>query len=177
MQHNKWEVGLVEISYPNGYKKGFRHNTIRLDSQQVIFPVKAYESMLDLLTNITHLLEPSKKKTFMRIFNQYLNKYTEEEPSTQLFNSCYGVNSVKIDNHIVSHFPARKYNGLEDLAETIMNPAYCHTSRITVSLNDNPDFTTPEPVYVYTDIIKPNLVGHSYVKLLTTLHFFEYRIS
>ena len=52
-----------------------------------------------------------------------------------------------------------------------MNPANCHTSRITVSLKDNPDFTTPEPVYVYTDIIKPNLVGDSYVKLLTTLHF------
>ena len=52
-----------------------------------------------------------------------------------------------------------------------MNPANGHTSRITVSLKDNPDFTTPELVYVYTDIIKPNLVGDSYVKLLTTLHF------
>jgi len=52
-----------------------------------------------------------------------------------------------------------------------MNPANCHTSRITVSLKDNPDFTTPEPVYVYTGIIKPNLVGDFYVKLLTTLHF------
>jgi hypothetical protein len=33
LQHGKWEVGLVEISYPNGYKKRFRRNTIRLDSQ------------------------------------------------------------------------------------------------------------------------------------------------
>jgi len=107
----------------------------------------------------------------MPIFSKYLNKYTEEEPSTQLFNSCYGENSVKIDNHIVSHFPARIYNELEDLALTIMKPANCLISRITVSLKDNPDFTTPEPVYVYTDIIKPNLVGNSYVKLLTTLHF------
>jgi len=84
------------------------------------------------LTSIPDLLEPSKKERFMRIFSKYLNKYTEEEPSKQLFNSCYGENSVKIDNHIVSHFPARVYiyNGLEDLAETIMNPANCHTSRI-----------------------------------------------
>jgi hypothetical protein len=52
-----------------------------------------------------------------------------------------------------------------------MNPANCHTSRRTVSLKDNPVFTTPEPVYVYTDVIKPNLVGDSYVKILTTLHF------
>jgi len=170
LQHNKWEVGLVEISYPNSYKKRFRHNTIRLDSQDVIFPVKDYESMLDPFTNIPDFLEPSKKEKFMRIFSEYLNKYTQEEPSTQLFNSCYGENSVKIDNNIISHFPARVYKGLEDLAETIMNPANCHTSRITVSLKDNPDFTTPEPVYVYTDI-KPNLVGDSYVNLLTTLHF------
>ena len=108
----------------------------------------------------------------MRIFSECLNEYTKkEEPSKQLFNSCYGENSVKIDNHVVSHFPARVYNGLEDLAETIMNPANRHTSRITVSLTDNPDFSTPEPVYVYTAIIKPNLFGDSYVKLLTTLHF------
>jgi len=80
-------------------------------------------------------------------------------------------NNVKINNHAVSHFPARVYNVLEDLAETIMNPANCRTYRITVSLKDNPDFTTPEPVYVYADIIKPDLVGDSYVKRLMTLHF------
>ena len=171
MQNNKREVRLVEISYPNGYKNRFRHSTIRLHSQDVIFPVKDYESMLDILTNIPDLLEPSKKERFIRIFSEYLNKYTEEKPSKQLFNSCYGENYVKIDNHIVSHFPVRIYNGLEDLAETIMNPANCRTSRITVSLKDNADFTTPLPVYVYTDIIEPNLVGDSYVKLLTTLHF------
>jgi len=47
LKTNKWEVGLVEILYPNGYKKRFQHNVIRLDSQEVIFPVKDYESMLD----------------------------------------------------------------------------------------------------------------------------------
>jgi len=62
-------------------------------------------------TNIPDLLEPSKKETFRRIFSEYLNKYTEE-PSTQLFNLCYGENSVKIDNHVISHFPARILNGL-----------------------------------------------------------------
>jgi hypothetical protein len=29
----------------------------------------------------------------------------------------------------------------------------------------------PEPVYVYTDIIKRNLVGDSYVRLLTPIQF------
>jgi len=55
----------------------------------------------------------------MLLFNEYRNIYIDEEPSKQLFNSCYGENSVKIDNHVVSHFSARVYNGLEDLAETI----------------------------------------------------------
>jgi hypothetical protein len=63
LQHNKWEVGLVEILYPNGYKNRFRQNTIRLGTQEVIFPVKDYESMLDLFTNIPDLLDPSKKKS------------------------------------------------------------------------------------------------------------------
>jgi len=64
--------------------------------------------MLDLLTNIPDFLGPPKKERFMRIFSEYLNKCTEV-PNTQLFNSCYGENSLKIDYHIVSHFPARIY--------------------------------------------------------------------
>jgi len=81
-----------------------------------------------------------------------------------------GENSIKIDNHVVSHIPARVYNGFEDLAETIMNPENCRTSIITLLLKVNHDFTTPEPVYAYTDIKKTNFFGDSYVKLLTTLH-------
>jgi len=65
LQPNKWEVDLVEISYPNGYKKHFRHNTIRLDSQKVIFPVKDYDSLFDFVRNILYLLEHSKKEMFM----------------------------------------------------------------------------------------------------------------
>jgi hypothetical protein len=66
--------------------------------------------MLDLFTNIPDLLEPSQKEKFMRIFSKYANKYTEEEISKQLFNSCYEENSVKIDNHILSHISACIYN-------------------------------------------------------------------
>jgi len=43
----------------------------------------------------------------MRLFNEYLNKYAEEEQSKQLFHSCYGENSDKIHNHAVSHYPSR----------------------------------------------------------------------
>jgi hypothetical protein len=73
--------------------------------------------------------------------------------------------------NVVSRFPNRVYNGLEDLAETIMNPANCHSSGANVSLKDNSNFASPELVYVYINIINPNLVGDSYVKLLTTSHF------
>ena len=69
----------------------------------------------------------------------------------------------------MSHFPNRVYNGFEDLAETIMNPANCHSNKVNMPMKDNSNFASPEPVYVYADIVKPNLVGDSYVKLLTTL--------
>ena len=52
-----------------------------------------------------------------------------------------------------------------------MNPANCRTSRVTLFSKDNFNFAVPEPVYIYTDIIKPDLVGDSYVRLLTSLHF------
>jgi len=60
---------------------------------------------------------------------------------------------------------------VEDLVETVMTPANCRTSRVTLTAKDNFDFTLPQSVYVYKDIIRPNLVGDSYVRLLTSLHF------
>ena len=44
-----------------------------------------------------------------------------------------------------------------------MNPANFVSSRVNVSLKDYFDFASPEPVYIYTGIIKPNLAGYSYV--------------
>jgi len=38
--------------------------------------------------------------------------------------------------NVVSHFPNRVYNGLEDLAETIMNHANSHSSRVMVSVKE-----------------------------------------
>jgi len=76
-----------------------------------------------------------------------------------------------VDENLVPYFPARVDNGIVDLAETIMYPANCHTSTVNLSTKDNFNFTQPEPVYIYIDINKPNLVGYSYVRLLTFLHF------
>jgi len=101
------------------------------------------------------------KENFVRAFRNYINKYQKQ--SEQLFNSCRGENSIIIDENLVSFFPARVYNGIDDLADTIMNPANCHSSTVNLSTKDNFNFTQPEPVYIYTDIIKPNLVGDSYV--------------
>jgi len=65
----------------------------------------------------------------------------------------------------------RVHDSIDDLPETIMNPANCRSSTVKHSIKDNNNFARPEPVCVYTDIIKPNLVGYSYVRLLTSLHF------
>ena len=42
---------------------------------------------------------------------------------------------------------------------------------MNVSTKDNFNFAQPEPEYIYTDIIIPNLVGYTYLRLLTSLHF------
>ena len=125
--------------------------------------------MFVLLTNIPRFLEPSIEANFIRIFSEYVNNYQEQ--SNELFSSCHGENSIVINNNLISYFPARVYNGIEDLAETITNSANCRTSLVMLPTKDNLNFTQPEPVYVYTDIIKPNLVGDTYVRLLTSLHF------
>jgi hypothetical protein len=72
---------------------------------------------------------------------------------------------------VVSHFPVKVYKIVEDLVETIMTLANCRSSRVTLAAKDNFDFTLPETVYVYADIIRPNLAGDPYVRLQTSLHF------
>ena len=76
-----------------------------------------------------------------------------------------------VNHNLVSYFLARVYNGIDDLAETIMNPAKCISSTLFLSTKGNLNFVLSEPVYVYTVIIKPNLVWGTYMRPLTSLHF------
>ena len=78
----KWEVGLVEISYPKGTKKLFLLSTLRLESAEISFPVKHYESVYDL-TNLPHFWEPYKKGKFISTFIEYINKYEPCEKSSK----------------------------------------------------------------------------------------------
>ena len=63
-------------------------------------------------------------------FTKYVNKY--EVQSKKLFNSCHGENSITVNDNVVSHFPARVYDGIEDLTKTIMDPGNCRISRLTI---------------------------------------------
>jgi hypothetical protein len=173
LEPNKWEVGLVEISYPRGYKKQPLHNIVRLDTMDIKFPVKNYENLYELFVTLKrHFKSPEDKEKFVIKFNGYLNKHMPQNAyTTNTLGVCYGQNSLKVGEKIISHFPVRVYNGLEDLAATIMAPANCSANKVSLPETDNLNFAAPEPIYVYTDIIKPNLVGDSYVRMLTPLHF------
>jgi len=111
-----------------------------------------YESVFDLLTNIPQFYEPSINENFFRIFSNYIYKYQWQ--SEELFNSCRGENSIMVKENLVFKFPARVFNGIEDLAETIMNSSNCRSSTVNLSTKDNFNFAQPEPVYIYTDIMK-----------------------
>jgi hypothetical protein len=102
-----WEVRLVQISYPKGYKKRLLQNTIQLDSEDIIFPVKHYESVFDLLTHIPHFEDRSKKDKFVSVFSHYINEYMASDRPGKLLASCYGDNSIRIDDNVISYFPAR----------------------------------------------------------------------
>ena len=139
MEHGKWEVGLNEISYPRGYKKRSFQNTLRLDLEDIPFPVKHYETVFDLHKNVPRFHEPSIKENFVCVFSNYIKKYQKQ--NEELFNSYRGENSIMFDENLVSYFAARVYNGTDDLAEIIMNPASCHSSTVNLSTKDNFNFT------------------------------------
>ena len=76
-----------------------------------------------------------------------------------------------VNENLVSYFPACVYNGIDDLVEIIMSAANCCSSTVNLSTKDNFNIDKPEPVHIYTDIIKLNMVGDSCVRLLTSLRF------
>ena len=47
-----------------------------------------------------------------------------------------------------------------------MDPTNCRPSAVSTQTKDNSGFTTQEPGYVHTHVIKPNLLGDSYVRIL-----------
>jgi hypothetical protein len=174
LENSRWEVGLVEISYPKGYKKKqLLHNIIRLDAMEIRFSVKNYKSLYELFVTLKrHFKSADEKENFVTHFNKYLNKHVPSDGyTTNILGVCYGQNSLKVGENLISHFPVRVYNGLEDLVATIMAPANCSSSQLSLPETDNSDFASPETIFVYTDIIKPNFVGDSYVRLLTPLHW------
>jgi len=52
-----------------------------------------------------------------------------------------------------------------------MNSANCRSSTVNLITKENFIFAQPEPVYIYTDINKPNFIGDSYMRLQTSLQF------
>lgn len=72
MEYGRWEVGLVEMSYPKGHKKRMVYY-LRLVSMEIKFPVKQYESLYDLNPNLTRNFKLSKRKEqFITTFNEQL---------------------------------------------------------------------------------------------------------
>jgi hypothetical protein len=138
---------------------------------QIKFPAKHHKSLYDLIANLSRFFKsPNKKKQFIATFSELLGSYLPPHGlTTGLINMCQGQNSLQINENMVSHFPVKVYKGCWDLVETVMTPSNCRSSRLTLVVKDNFDFALPKPLYVHTYIIKPNLIGHSYVRLLTSL--------
>jgi hypothetical protein len=125
-------------------------------------------NLYNLLINMPHFFDPSINKNFVRIFSNYINIYQGHQKD--LINSCHDENSIMINENLVCYFPAHVCNGIDDLAEKISNPAIFRSSAVNLSTGNNCNWAQPEPVYFYSDIIKHNFVGDSYVRLLTSLH-------
>jgi hypothetical protein len=64
--------------------KHLLHNTIQLYSAEIIFPVKHYESVFDLLTNIPQFQHPSKEEQFISVFGHYINEYMSSDSPGKL---------------------------------------------------------------------------------------------
>ena len=89
-------------------------NTL-LDSEENIFPVKHIEFVFDVLTNIPQFFEPSINENFICIFGKYINKYKWQIKES--FISWRGENFIRVNENLMSYFPAHAYNDINGLAE------------------------------------------------------------
>ena len=64
-------------------QKFFLLNTIRLITTEISIPVKHYESVYDLLTNIPRYWQPYKMEIFVSTFSENINKYEPREKSSK----------------------------------------------------------------------------------------------
>jgi hypothetical protein len=62
-------------------------------------------------------------------------------------------------------------NDFEDLVATILKPTNCRSFRDSLPVKHNSQSTASQRVYVYTVVIKSNLVGDSYLRIVKSLHF------
>ena len=117
----------------------------------------------------TQFFETSITEIFIRIICKYIKKYQRQ--NKELYNSIREENSFFVKENLISYIPARVYNNIEDLTEEIIKHANCRSSTVTLSSKDKFNFSQPETIYGYTNIIKPNVFRDHYVRLLTSLHF------
>jgi hypothetical protein len=100
------------------------------------------------------MTSPDEKDETLIKFNGYLNKHVPPDGYiTELLGVCYGQILLQIGEKLVSHLPVQVYNRFEDLADTIMNSANCHSLGVNLLETDKSDFATNEPVYVYTILL------------------------
>jgi len=107
------------------------------------------------------IIRTDYKRKLYPIFSNYINKY--DGKSNDVFKSRRVENSIMVKEHLVSYFPSLTYDCIDDLGETIMNPANFRSSTVKNSIKDNINFAHPVHVYFHTNIIKPNFVGDSYL--------------
>jgi phosphopantetheine adenylyltransferase len=71
IEPDKQEAGLVEISYPKGYKKQPLHNTLRLHSMEIKFPLRHYTSLHDnFVMRKKYFNTPDENQQFVRDFRK-----------------------------------------------------------------------------------------------------------
>jgi hypothetical protein len=85
--------------------------------------------------------------------------------NTKLLNSRYKENSDQIDEKVVIQFPSCVYCNIDDLAKTAMNPTNCRSTSVSLRAKNKYFFTTSKLAYVYSDVIKSNLVVDFYFKV------------
>ena len=218
LESDNWLVGLAEISYPTGvdsinvpvqFDDVKNYNVLLLHGFfRVQFKVGIYESGVNLYQKIYQEVNKIADTVLMEYFltelQKVLNSHYREIQYYKLSGKQWKPVSVTVKAHKLYlntimdsrfstiYFPARIYNGVGDLINTIKNntadlnvletlnrEVYAEVVKDLNQLRLKHSFTIAqpyyqmdtEPIFIYSDIVEPQIVGNVYAKCLRVIQF------
>lgn len=165
-----WEVGLAEIIYANSwYNIAQAQNVIQffdVDNnvrQKIKIPRARYQTINELIETINNSIGVVSKQDKVNYLSGINFRYDHVRKGCTILIDCTRFRGLKISEHL------RYMLGFKDLQ--FINIDYINNKNVTLISQHAPDMLGGmHSIYVYCDIVAPQIVGNIFAPLLQVIN-------